>query len=84
MKFPDFRSSDWFDTSGPAYVIILLAGVMLVGVSASSIGQHRTPPSNMTSCTSLEENDKRLVCYDYAFHRLPGQSVRGANAPLVR
>ena len=29
MKFPEFRSSDWFDTSGPAYLIILLVGAML-------------------------------------------------------
>jgi hypothetical protein len=29
MKYPEFRSSDWFDTSGPAYLIILLVGAML-------------------------------------------------------
>ena len=82
MKFPEFRSSDWFDTSGPAYLIILLVGAMLAGVSASSVGQHRASPSNMASCTSLEEKDKRLACYDYALHRSPSQPVSGANASV--
>ena len=73
-------SSDWFDLDYPSAIIVAAMAALLLVASGSTLRSHNpidiaAPPD----CVRLIPDEKRLGCYDHAFHRIPS-AVRGTAA----